>query len=142
MISRAEQVRLKRAQAAAGIEDAKTVVRRARDLQRHQAVVATDAVLDMDNEVAFAERRGFLEEILALRRFGLRHFAFLEPHMRTVNFPATVHCREAEFHVAFDARLDGRRGQRSALRDVLHADGRRRRRQLAEEDVVAVCNLG
>ena len=39
-------------------------MRRAADLQRHQPVVAADAVLDMDDEVALGEGRQLGEELV------------------------------------------------------------------------------
>ena len=54
---------------AALIGEAQAVVARVLDLQRDQALVAADAVLAMDDQVAVAERRGFGDE--ALRRAAL-----------------------------------------------------------------------
>src|SRR3546814_1487000 len=49
---------------AAGVDHAQTVVRRAPGHHRLQPIIAADAVLDMDHQVALAEGRGFGNELL------------------------------------------------------------------------------
>ena len=49
---------------AAGVVDFEAIVRRARRLDRLQADEAADAVVDMDDEIAGAQRRGLREHVL------------------------------------------------------------------------------
>ena len=49
---------------AAGVMDLQAIVRRARRLDRLQADEAADAVVDMDDEIAGAQRRGFRQHVL------------------------------------------------------------------------------
>ena len=67
-------------QLAAVVDQLQAIVRRAGDVDRLQAIVAADAVIDMGDEIAGREARGFGEEVSApaRERRRARHHAVAE----------------------------------------------------------------
>ena len=98
---------------AAVIENAQAVVRRAGDLQRDQAIIAADAVIDMDDEIALLDAGDFAQESIgATRRAAWR------PRQ-----PFAEHVLLADDHQV---------GQAEALLQAEHGHGRRLGRQLGD----------
>ena len=88
----------------AGIDDAQAIVRRAGDIERDEPVIAADAVLGMNDEIALRQRRHLGDEILVIGAAPRRP---REPVAQNVLLGDERHVREA---IAVLEREHGERG--------------------------------